>query len=253
MKRLCLLYIFLIQVACCLFAKPFTIVIDAGHGGKDTGALGIRCQEKTINLNVALELGRLIEQNCQDVKVIYTRKTDVFVELNERARIANRNKADLFISIHTNSTAAGTKGTTVQGTETYTLGMHRAAENLAVAKRENSVITMESNYEEKYEGFDPRSSESYIIFELMQDINMSSSVRFAKNVQSQFATTAARKDKGVYQAGFLVLRETSMPSALIELGYINNRNEEAFLASSDGVCKMARSIYNAFLNYKNGK
>ena len=172
----------IIGVCLSISAQAYTIVIDAGHGGKDPGALGFFSMEKNVNLAVAKELGRLIEQNCQGTKVVYTRKTDVFVELYERAQIANRAKADLFISIHANSTAAGTKGTTTSGTETYTLGMHRAAENLAVAKRENTVITLESNFEQKYEGFDPNSSESYIIFELMQDQNMAASVEFAQEI-----------------------------------------------------------------------
>lgn len=232
---------------CSLLALPYTLVIDAGHGGKDPGAVGNGAKEKNINLAVALAFGKLVEQNCKDVKVIYTRKTDVFVELNERARIANRNKADLFISIHTNATAAKIGP---QGTETYTLGMHRAADNLAVAKRENSVITLENDYEEKYEGFDPNSSESYIIFELMQDKNMESSVKLAGLVQKQFRSTAGRVDKGVHQAGFLVLRATSMPSILIELGYINNPNEATYLTSTAGVNAMAKSIYNAFVAYK---
>lgn len=230
-------------------AWGYTLVIDAGHGGKDAGAIGFISQEKRINLAVALAFGKLVEQNCPDVKVVYTRKTDVFIELDERARIANRNKADLFVSIHTNSTAAGKAGTQARGTETYTLGMHRAADNLAVAKRENSVITLESNYEERYQGFDPNSSESYIIFELMTDNHMKQSVRFADMVQNQFATHAGRINKGVYQAGFLVLRNTSMPSVLIELGYINNKSEEQFLNSADGVAKMSRAIFNAFKNY----
>ena len=235
---------------CCLAAFPYTLVIDAGHGGKDPGAQSKTGKEKNINLAVALAFGKLVEQNCKDVKVVYTRKADVFVELNERAAIANRAKADLFISIHTNSTAAkvGTRGT-----ETYTLGMHRAADNLAVAKRENSVITLENDYEEKYEGFDPNSSESYIIFELMQDKNMESSVKLAGLVQKQFRSTAGRVDKGVHQAGFLVLRATSMPSILIELGYINNPSEAAYLTSTAGVNALAKSIYNAFVAYKKGK
>ena len=176
-KKIHLILLFLLAPLC---AGAYTVVIDAGHGGKDAGALGQTAKEKNINLAVALALGQKIKANCPDVKVIYTRSTDVFIELNERANIANRNKADLFISIHTNSTAAGQKGTTAHGTETYTLGMHRMAENLAVAKRENSVITLENNYEQKYEGFDPKSSESYIIFELMQDNNMAASVKLAR-------------------------------------------------------------------------
>ncbi|MBR4527076.1 MAG: N-acetylmuramoyl-L-alanine amidase, partial [Bacteroidaceae bacterium] len=173
MKRLAFIALTLILS---LSAQAYTLVIDAGHGGKDPGAIGRKSKEKNINLAVALAFGKLVEQNCPDVKVVYTRKTDVFVELDERANIANRNKADLFVSIHVNSTAAKNGP---QGTETYTLGMHRAADNLEVAKRENSVITLENNYEQKYEGFDPKSSESYIIFELMQDKNMEQSVNFA--------------------------------------------------------------------------
>ncbi|MBP5620289.1 MAG: N-acetylmuramoyl-L-alanine amidase [Bacteroidaceae bacterium] len=244
MKRLAFIALTLILS---LSAQAYTLVIDAGHGGKDPGAIGRKSKEKNINLAVALAFGKLVEQNCPDVKVVYTRKTDVFVELDERANIANRNKADLFVSIHVNSTAAKNGP---QGTETYTLGMHRAADNLEVAKRENSVITLESNYEQKYEGFDPKSSESYIIFELMQDKNMEQSVNFAKLVQQQFKSTAGRVNKGVYQAGFLVLRATSMPSALIELGYINNANEETYLCSAAGQSALAKSIYNAFKAYK---
>ena len=233
-----------------LSMQAFTLVIDAGHGGKDPGAAGRKSKEKNINLAVALELGRLVAKNCPDVKVVYTRKTDVFVELDERARIANKAKADLFISIHVNSTAA------LEGpaaTEIYTLGMHRAADNLEVAKRENSVITLESNYEQRYEGFDPKSSESYIIFELMQDQNMEKSVRLARLIQQQMRSSAKRVDKGVFQAGFLVLRATSMPSALVELGYINNPTEEQYLTSKDGQAALARSIYNAFVQYKKTK
>ena len=240
----------LISVCLSISVQAYTIVIDAGHGGKDPGALGFISKEKNINLAVAKELGRLIEKNCPGTKVVYTRKTDVFVELHERAQIANRAKADLFISIHTNSTAAGRKGTTTRGTETYTLGMHRAAENLEVAKRENTVITLESNFEQKYEGFDPKSSESYIIFELMQDQNMASSVKLATEIQKQFRTTARRVDKGVHQAGLLVLARTSMPAVLVELGYINNRAEEKYLNSSAGIAALAKSIYNAFVAYK---
>ena len=237
----------LLLFASCLMAMPYTLVIDAGHGGKDPGAMNKAGKEKNINLAVALALGKLVEKNCPNVKVVYTRKTDVFVELDERANIANRAKADLFISIHTNATAAKVGP---RGTETYTLGMHKAAENLAVAKRENSVITLESNYEQKYEGFDPNLSESYIIFELMQDKNMENSVKLAGLIQKQFRTTARRVDKGVHQAGFLVLRATSMPSVLVELGYLNNPNDAAYLTSTAGVNALAKSIYNAFVAYK---
>lgn len=245
-KTLCLLLVSFCTTLAAL-AGPFTLVIDPGHGGKDAGAVGTVAKEKTINLNVALAFGKLVEQNCPDVRVIYTRKTDVFVSLEQRANIANRNKADLFISIHTNAVASN-KGS-VYGAETYTLGMHRAADNLEVAKRENSVITMESDYKSKYQGFDPNKAESYIIFEFMQDKNMAQSVKLAKAIQQQYAATG-RKNKGVHQAGFLVLRETSMPSVLTELGFISNPNEEAFLNSSNGVSKLAQSIYNGFRNYR---
>ncbi len=230
-------------------AKPtFTLVLDAGHGGKDPGALGKRGKEKNINLAVALAVGRLVEENLSDVKVVYTRKNDVFIELDERAAIANRAKADLFISIHTNS-LAGARPKQIAGAETYTLGMHRAADNLAVAKRENSVISLEKDYQTRYEGFDPKSAESYIIFEFMQDRNMEKSVKMAQLVQQQFRG-AGRPDKGVHQAGFLVLRATSMPSCLIELGYISTASEETYLTSDHGVTQMAGAIYRAIKKYK---
>ena len=227
--------------------KKFTLVIDAGHGGKDTGAPGKISVEKNINLKVALAFGKYVENNCPDVKVIYTRTTDVFVELKERANIANRNKADLFISIHTNALDGGKIS---RGFETYTLGMHRAADNLNVAKRENSVILIEKNYKQSYAGFDPKSSESYIMFELMQDKNMANSVELAKLIQSEVCANSGRINKGVHQAGFLVLRETSMPSCLIELGFITTSDEEQFLNTTEGQDKMAKGIYNAFLKYK---
>lgn len=224
----------------------FTLVIDAGHGGKDAGAVGATSKEKNINLSVALAFGRYVEQNCPSVKVIYTRKTDVFVELQERANIANRNKADLFVSIHTNS-VAGSK--TVKGFQTYTLGMHRAGDNLDVAKRENSVITLESNYQSRYQGFDPSSAESYIMFEYMQDRNMENSVHFARAIQTNVCRMAARQDKGVHQAGFLVLRETSMPSCLVELGFISTPDEERQLNDAAVQDQMARGLYQAFSQY----
>ena len=227
--------------------RPFVLVIDAGHGGKDAGAVGQLTKEKDINLNVALELGRLVEKNCPDVKVIYTRKTDVFVTLQGRAEIANRNKADLFISVHTNSSPAGKAAP--MGAETYTLGMHRAADNLEVAKRENSVITQESNYKQTYHNFDPRKSESYIIFEFLQDRNMQQSVDLARAIQRHY-TSSGRRNKGVHQAGFLVLRATSMPSVLTELGFISNAEEEKFLHSRHGVEALARAIFDGFKAYR---
>ena len=226
--------------------KSFTLVIDPGHGGHDAGAIGAFSKEKNINLNVALAFGRLVENNCSNVKVIYTRKNDVFIPLHQRADIANRNKADLFISIHTNALPKGAKAT---GLETYTLGMHRASDNFDVAKRENSVILIEKDYKQHYEGFDPSSSESYIMFEFMQDKNMAQSVELAKMVQKRTCAAAARPNKGVKQAGFLVLRETSMPSCLIELGFISTPSEEQFLNSDEGVANMGRGIYQAFCDY----
>ena len=226
--------------------KSFTLVIDPGHGGHDAGAIGTFSKEKNINLNVALAFGRLVENNCSNVKVIYTRKTDVFIPLHQRADIANRNKADLFISIHTNALPKGAKAT---GLETYTLGMHRASDNFDVAKRENSVILIEKDYKQHYEGFDPSSSESYIMFEFLQDKNMAQSVELAKMVQKRTCAAAARPNKGVKQAGFLVLRETSMPSCLIELGFISTPSEEQFLNSDEGVANMGRGIYQAFCDY----
>ena len=227
--------------------KDFTVVIDPGHGGRDPGAIGKRGKEKNINLTVALKLGRLIQNNCEDVQIVYTRQKDVFVGLDRRAQIANNAKADLFISIHTNSVA---RGRTVRGTETYTLGLHRTDDNLEVAKKENSVILIESDYEQRYAGFNPNSSESYIIFEFLQDKNMEKSVEFATLIQRQFKNTAKRIDKGVHQAGFLVLRETTMPGVLVELGYISTPDEERYLLSEAGTDALAKSIYRAFISYK---
>lgn len=228
--------------------NKFTLVIDAGHGGHDAGAVGSFSKEKDINLRTALAFGGYVERNCPDVNVIYTRKTDVFVPLHGRAEIANKAKADLFISIHTNALE---KGRIARGFETYTLGMHRAGDNLDVAKRENSVILIEKDYQQHYEGFDPNSSESYIIFEFMQDHNMARSVELAKGVQKNVSATANRPDKGVKQAGFLVLRETTMPSCLIELGYISTPDEEQYLNKAENIDCMARGIYQAFVAYKN--
>ena len=227
--------------------KPFTLVIDAGHGGKDTGASGAFSKEKDINLAVALAFGRYVEKNSPDVKVIYTRTTDVFIPLMERANIANRNKADLFISVHTNALPAGR---IARGFETYTLGMHRASDNLDVAKRENSVILVEKDYKQTYQGFDPRSSESYIMFELIQGQNMTKSVELAKLIQSHVCATASRADKGVHQAGFLVLRETSMPGCLVELGFITTPDEEQALNAPATVDALGKGLYQAFVAYQ---
>ena len=228
-------------------ARDFVVVIDAGHGGHDSGAVGKTSKEKNINLNVALKLGKLIESQCNDVKVIYTRKTDVFVNLNRRAEIANEAKADLFISVHTNALA---NNHTARGASTWTLGLARSEANLEVAKRENAVILYEDDYKTSYAGFDPNSSESYIIFEFMQDQFMSQSVHFASQIQQQFKSNSKRVDSGVHQAGFLVLRATSMPSVLVELGFISTPAEEQYLNSAEGSSSMAKSIFNAFLAYK---
>ncbi|MDD6895390.1 MAG: N-acetylmuramoyl-L-alanine amidase [Prevotellaceae bacterium] len=249
--RKILIFVALLMAANIVFAARkdgFTLVIDAGHGGHDAGALGAKSKEKNINLSVALAFGRYVERNCPDVNVVYTRKTDVFVTLHERANIANRNKADLFVSIHTNALPSGKQA---RGLETYTLGMNRASENFDVAKRENSVILYEKDYEQHYEGFDPNSSESYIMFEFMQDKNMAQSVELAKMVQRRTCASANRPNKGVKQAGFLVLRETSMPSCLIELGFITTPSEEQLLNTSDGIDALGYGIYQAFLDYRN--
>ena len=239
---------FVVRLAMADGNRNFTLVIDAGHGGHDAGALGAMSKEKNINLNVALAFGRYVESNCPDVKVVYTRKTDVFVTLHERANIANRNKADLFVSIHTNALP---KGKQARGLETYTLGMNRAEENFDVAKRENAVILYEKDYKQRYEGFDPNSSESYIMFEFLQDKNMAQSVELAKMVQKRTCASANRTNKGVRQAGFLVLRETSMPSCLIELGFITTFSEEQYLNTKQGVDALGYGIYQAFVDYRN--
>lgn len=226
----------------------FTLVIDPGHGGHDAGALGAISKEKNINLAVALRFGKYVESNLPDVKVIYTRKTDVFISLKERANIANRANADLFISVHTNALPAGK---IARGFETYTLGMHRAKDNLDVAMRENAVISMEKDYQQIYQGFDPNSSESYIIFEFIQGKNMERSVDLAKMIQNKVCATANRPDKGVHQAGFLVLRETSMPSCLIELGFITTPDEERLLNDDSRIDEIAKGIYQAFARYRN--
>ena len=256
MKRFChLLHAAVTLLAClvvCTFpisvaAKDFVVVIDAGHGGHDPGAIGKISKEKNINLKVALKLGSLIQKSCPDVKIVYTRKSDVFIPLMQRAQIANNAKADLFISIHTNALA---KNKTVTGASTWTLGLAKSDENLEVAKRENSVILYEDDYKSRYAGFDPNSAESYIIFELMQDKYLSQSVQLASMVQKEFKSQSKRIDRGVRQAGFLVLKESAMPSILVELGFISTPSEEKYLNTENGTASMANSIFRAFLNYK---
>ena len=236
----------LFMLSCILNANAFTVVIDAGHGGHDAGAVGAFSKEKNINLKYALEVGDLIKKNHPDVKVIYTRNKDVFVNLNERARIANRAKADLFISIHTNAS----KNKSANGMETFTLGVSRSKENMEVAMLENSVILLEDDYEKKYEGFDPNSTDSYIMFEFMKDQYMDRSISCADLIQQNMINASKRNNRGVRQAGFLVLRATTMPSILIELGFISNKEEEKFLNNSDNQTKICKAIYQAFTDYK---
>ena len=254
MAKKLLLFIFLIISLVSSAAdanRKFTLCIDPGHGGKDTGAPGSKSVEKDITLSVALAFGRYVERNCPDVTVVYTRKTDVFIPLYERAEIANRKKADLFISVHTNAL----KGNhSMRGFETYTLGdgrSHAKKENLEVAKRENSVILLEKDYQQHYVGFDPNSPESNIMFEFIQDKNLTRSIEFAKMLQTHVCRAANRPNKGVHQQNLAVLRLTSMPACLIELGYISTPEEERMLNDKAQVDNMARGIYNAFVQYKN--
>jgi len=226
--------------------KLQTIVIDPGHGGQDPGALGSKVKEKDIVLGVGLKLGKLINENLKDVKVIFTRNEDVFIPLHERAEIANRNNADLFVSIHANAN----KNHAAYGCETYAMGLHKNEGNLEVAKKENAVITFEKDYSTHYEGYDPNSAESFIIFSLIQNTYLEQSLDFAGIVQNNFEKSAQRTTKGVKQAGFLVLWKTSMPAVLIETGFVTNPDEEKFLSSEEGQMKIAQSIFKSFVEYK---
>lgn len=231
-----------------VFPREFkirTVVIDAGHGGKDPGTVGKIFKEKDIVLKIALKVGEYIEKNVPDVKVVYTRKTDKFIELGERSAIAMRNKADLFISIHANAIS----NPATYGTETWVMGLHKSEENLAVAKRENSVILHEENYEERYEGFD-NSPESYIMLTLMQNAYLENSLKFADKIEKQFKTKAGRHSRGVKQAGFVVLYKTAAPSVLVEAGFLSNATEEKFLGTENGQDMIASGIYRAFKDYK---
>jgi len=222
------------------------IIIDAGHGGKDPGTIGAVSREKDIALKIALQVGKYIEENLKGVEVIYTRKTDVFIELKERANIANRNKADLFISIHCNAT--GNKG--VSGTETFVMGNKNFESNFDIVKRENAVILLEDDFEENYEGFDPKSPESYMMFNLMQKAYFSNSLSIAQKIEDDFTTRVNRKSRGVKQAPFYVLWTTSMPSVLIETGFLSNSAEEQFLNSKNGQTYLASAIYRSIKAYK---
>ena len=240
---------FILTTVTSLSAKDFTVVIDAGHGGKDPGAISAnkKIYEKNITLNVALMVGESIQANHPEVKVLYTRKTDKFVGLNDRASMANKANADLFISIHTNAAT----NRTARGAETFTLGIEeaRTERNLEIAKRENGVIFLEDNHERTYANFNPNSPESYIIFEYMQSEFVKESIHIAQYVQENLTADAGRIDRGVRQAGFLVLNATSMPSILVELGYISNAEESKYLASATGQKKMSHCISQAFDKY----
>jgi len=226
--------------------KEWTVVIDAGHGGKDPGTLGSKSKEKNVALAVALKTGKYISENLKDVRVIYTRDNDTFIGLDERAAIANRNKADIFISIHAN----GMDDKRPYGSETWVLGQSMDDANLKLAMKENSVITFEEDYETKYEGYDPNSVESFIIFSLMQNTYLKQSTEFASIIQSQFRERVGRKDRGVKQAGFVVLWRSTMPSVLVELGFLSNAEEEKYLISETGQDFLASAIFRAFRDYK---
>nr|WP_239691559.1 N-acetylmuramoyl-L-alanine amidase [Hymenobacter lapidarius] len=222
-----------------------TVVLDAGHGGKDRGCAGVSAREADVALKLVLALGQQIEQNMPEVKVIYTRKTNVFIELDERAAIANRNKADLFISIHCNAGPSQS-----HGTEVWTMGLHKSTANLGVAQRENSVILQEKDYQKRYNGFDPSSPQSHILFTLFQSAYITNSLRFAQQVDRQLRTTVNRPSRGVKQAGFLVLWKSTMPAVLIESGFLTNPSEERYLNDKGNQSYMAAGIYRAFREYK---
>jgi N-acetylmuramoyl-L-alanine amidase len=227
--------------------KTWVIVIDAGHGGKDPGAVGPISREKNINLAIALKTGEYLEQNIKNAKVLYTRKSDVFVDLSERADFANKNNADLFISIHTNWISKNS----IKGAETWIMGPSKDEQNLEVAMKENEVILLEDDFSTKYEGFDPKSPESYIMFTVMQNTFKEQSTWLASSIQNQFKNRAGRIDRGVKQAGFLVLYMTTMPSVLVESGFITNTDEEKFLVSKEGQDYIASAIFRAVRDYIN--
>lgn len=223
-----------------------TVIIDAGHGGKDPGSIGNISEEKEIALQIALKLGQYIEDNIPDVSVIYTRNDDTFIPLDQRPRIANQENADVFLSIHANAV----NDETVHGTESFVMGPHTFEENLQVAKKENAVILMEDNYQETYEGFDPESPESDMLFSLYQYAYLTNSLKLANNIQAQFKKRVKRKSRGVKQAGFWVLYRTSMPSVLVEVGFLSNKKEEQYLNDELGQTYIASGIFRAFRNYK---
>lgn len=246
--RILLLFILVLTVSiqCSLhsYAKDFTIVIDAGHGGKDAGTVHNGGKEKDINLSVALKLGKLINNNYPNIRVLYTRKTDVFVGLQERSDFSNRNKADLFISIHVNSAP----NKSVKGTETYVIGLSKIDNNLSVAMRENEAILLEDNYKVRYKGFDPSSAESYIMFQVMQEAYINASIEFANEIQKSYKKIC-RNSRGVRQDALWVLSQSATPSVLTELGFLTNKEEARFMLSNDGQNALARSLLNAFSAY----
>ena len=225
--------------------KQYTVVLDAGHGGKDPGAVGKFSKEKDLNLKLVLEIGKKLNEQYPDVNVVYTRSTDVFIPLQTRADIANKNNADLFVSIHTNSS----ENKAPRGVETFILGTDKMEKNLDVAMRENAVMKLEADYKTTYQGFDPNSIDSYIMFELMQNSYMDQSLRFAEQVQQRFVGHLNREDRGVRQAAFWVLLKTACPSILFEMGFISNPEEERFLNQPASIAQMANAIVNAFGAY----
>lgn len=251
-RRVFTVFLILIMVGTSAYQAPKEkrvrkVVIDAGHGGKDPGTLGKKLKEKDVALSVALKLGKYIKENYKDVEVIYTRTTDVFIELYRRAKIANENHADLFISIHCN----GTKSPQAKGTETWVMGLHKSKENLEVAKLENAAILKEDDYNQ-YDGFDPQSPEATIIFSLYQNSYLDQSLDLASRVQNQFRDRLKLGDRGVKQAGFWVLYKTTMPGILVELGFLSNPDDERFLSKQNNQEQVAYSIFLAFRDYKEG-
>jgi N-acetylmuramoyl-L-alanine amidase len=261
-KKVIIFAVFLIAFCCHHHIAAFSqsvvtqtgvtrVVVDAGHGGLDAGAVGKISKEKDLNLDVALLLGKFIQDSCQGVEVIYTRKTDVFIPLDERSAIANRHDAHLFISIHANSIDGNAaKRKSVRGTETYVMGLDKSGSNMEVAMRENAVITYEDDYASKYEGYDPRSPESFIIFSLLQNAHLEQSLQMAARVQDELGNRPIKLNRGVKQAGFLVLWRTAMPSVLIEMGYISNEEDERLLNKKETRVAIAHAIFRAFKSYK---
>ena len=245
MRKKIYIWVLLLLAMPLVAAPKYTVVIDAGHGGKDPGAVGILSKEKDLNLTLALKTGKMISEQFPDVKVVYTRSTDVFIPLQTRADIANKNNANLFISIHTNSA----ESKAAAGVETFILGTEKMEKNLDVAMRENAVMKLEADYKTTYHGFDPNSIDSYIMFELMQNAYMDQSLQFATMVQNQFVGKLNRGDRGVRQAAFWVLLKTACPSILFEMGFISNPEEEEFLNQEESMNKMAKALVNAFETY----